>query len=89
MPNYRNENGIIKTCLKNNCNNGNENKNLLNNNTNTSNTMRIANIINNSNGLGKKTYFGNDYTQNSFSTSYLGTTEGQPGGIGKPLRNKF
>lgn len=89
MPNYRNENDILKTCLKNNCNNGNENKNLLNNNTNTSNTMRIARIINNSNGLGKKTYFGNDYTQNIFSTTYLGTTEGQPGGIGSPLRNRF
>jgi hypothetical protein len=84
-----------KTCFKNtnkskgSCNNGNENKNLLKHNHNISNTMRIANIINKNNGLGKKIHFGNAYTQNNFSTSYLGTTEGQPGGIGKPPRNKF
>ena len=70
------------------CENGNQNKNLLKNNTNQSNTIRIANIIN-TNGLGKKTYFGNNYTNQRFLTSYLGTTEGQLGGIGTPLRNKF
>lgn len=70
------------------CENGNENKNLLRNNKNESNTMRIANIIN-TNGLNKNTRFGNDYTNRSVLVTYLGTTEGQPGGSGAPLRNKF
>jgi hypothetical protein len=68
--------------------NGNENKNLLKNNKNESNAMRIANLIN-TNGLGKNTQFGNDYTTKHRLVTYLGTTEGQPGGSGAPLRNKF
>jgi hypothetical protein len=92
---FNNEQGREKACFRksnknrSSCNNGNENKNLFINNNNISNTMRIANVINNSNGLGKKTHFGNDYTNNSSLMSYLGTTEGQPGGIGAPLRNRF
>jgi hypothetical protein len=72
------------------CDNGNENKNLLVNNTNQSNTMRIANVIN-TNGLGnsKKTNFGDAYTNRRVLVTYLGTTEGQPGGSGAPPRNKF
>jgi hypothetical protein len=90
-----NEQGREKACFRRSnksrgsCNNGNENKNLLQSNNNMSNTMRIANLISNSNGLGKKLYFGNNYTQNGSLLSYLGTTEGQPGGIGSPLRNRF
>lgn len=72
------------------CETGNHNKNLLVNNTNQSNAMRIANVIN-TNGLGnsKNTHFGNDYTKRGLLVTYLGTTEGQPGGSGTPLRNKF
>jgi hypothetical protein len=70
------------------CENGNENKNLLNNNKNESNTIRIANVIN-TNGLGTNLQFGNEYTNRVPLITYLGTTEGQPGGSGAPLRNKF
>jgi hypothetical protein len=81
--------GEAKSRLNNGkCENGNENKNLLKNNKNESNTMRIAKIIN-TNGLGKNTRFGNDYTNRGPLITYLGTTEGQPGGSGAPPRNKF
>ena len=72
------------------CETGNNNKNLLVNNTNQSNAMRIANVIN-TNGLGnsKNTRFGNDYTNRPLLVTYLGKTEGQPGGSGAPPRNKF
>lgn len=70
--------------------NSNENKNLLKNNTNQSTAMRFANVIN-TNGLGnsKNTRFGNDYTNRPSLVTYLGKTEGQPGGSGAPPRNKF
>lgn len=68
--------------------NGNENKNLFKNNKNESTAMRYANIINR-NGLGTNTQFGNDYTNRSVLITYLGTTEGQPGGSGAPPRNRF
>jgi len=68
--------------------NGNQNKNLLNNNKNESTAMRYANIIN-TNGLGSNLQFGNDYTNRPLLVTYLGTTEGQPGGSGAPPRNKF
>lgn len=70
------------------CENGNENKNLLNNNKNESSAMRYANVIN-TNGLGTNLQFGNEYTNRVPLITYLGTTEGQPGGSGAPLRNKF
>jgi len=72
------------------CESGNQNKNLLVNNTNQSNTMRIANVIN-TNGLGnsKNIHFGDAYTNRAVLVTYLGTTEGQPGGSGAPPRNKF
>ena len=50
--------------------------------------MRYANIIN-TNGLGSNLQFGNDYTNRTVLVTYLGTTEGQPGGSGAPPRNKF
>uniref|UniRef100_A0A6C0EDJ8 Uncharacterized protein n=1 Tax=viral metagenome TaxID=1070528 RepID=A0A6C0EDJ8_9ZZZZ len=68
--------------------NGNETKHLLKNNKNESNAMRYANIIN-TNGLGSNLQFGNDYTNRTVLVTYLGTTEGQPGGSGAPPRNKF
>lgn len=68
--------------------NGNENKNLFKNNTNQSTAMRFANTIK-TNGSGKGTQFGNDYTNRRSLVTYLGKTEGQPGGSGAPLRNKF
>jgi hypothetical protein len=68
--------------------NGNENKNLLTNNTNQSTAMRFANTIK-TNGSGKGTQFGHVYTTKQRLVTYLGTTEGQPGGSGAPPRNKF
>jgi hypothetical protein len=68
--------------------NGNENKNLLKNNKNESTAMKHAGTISR-NGLGKTTQFGHDYTTKQRLVTYLGTTEGQPGGSGAPLRNKF
>uniref|UniRef100_A0A6C0E2K2 Uncharacterized protein n=1 Tax=viral metagenome TaxID=1070528 RepID=A0A6C0E2K2_9ZZZZ len=70
------------------CENGNENKNLLNNNKNESSAMRYANRIT-TKGLGTNIQFGNEYINRVPLTSYLGTTEGQPGGSGAPIRNKF
>ena len=93
------ESGRAKSCIRfyghaksrinyGKCENGNENKNLFKNNKNESTAMRYANIINR-NGLGTNTQFGNDYTNRSVLVTYLGTTEGQPGGSGAPPRNRF
>lgn len=97
--NYDKEDGRTRHCFRfygransrinsGKCENGNHNKNLLKNNTNQSKTMRIANIIN-THGLGTNTHFGNNYTTRTLLVTYLGTTEGQPGGSGSPPRNKF
>jgi hypothetical protein len=97
--NYGKEPGRLKSCFRfhgiakskinrGQCNNGNHNKNLLHNHHNIPTKIRIADVLQR-NGLGKNTHFGHDYVQQPRLTSYLGTVEGQPGGIGSPLRNKF
>lgn len=55
---------------------------------NISTTQRISNILkrNVSNG---NTQFGNYYLGGPVVFNYLGRVEGQPGGSGVPLRNKF
>ena len=56
-----------------------------------SNTLRIANLIINSNGINKSLRNGNAYlnleTQPLIDS--LGSIEGQPGGSFRPLRNRF
>jgi hypothetical protein len=56
-----------------------------------SNTLRIANLIINSNGISKSLKNGNAYlnleTQPLMDS--LGSIEGQPGGSFRPLRNRF
>ena len=54
---------------------------------NISNAQRISQVINNS--VGGKTFFGNYYLGEPVVFNYLGRVEGQPGGSGMPLRNKF
>ena len=52
----------------------------------TSRAIRISNIVRNS--IGGKTHFGNYYkVQPVFN--YLGKIEGQPGGSGAPIRNRY
>jgi hypothetical protein len=52
-----------------------------------SNNMRISQII--SSNLGGRITFGNLNNNNNSFVSYLGGIEGQPGGVPRPLRNKF
>lgn len=54
---------------------------------NTSSNMIIAQQI--KIGRGSSLQFGNYYLGNKQIINYLGKTEGQPGGSGFPLRNKF
>ena len=54
---------------------------------NISNNMRVAQYINTR--LGGSTLFGNFYLGEPLSLNYLGRMEGQPGGGGAPLRNRF
>ena len=54
---------------------------------NISNIQRVSQIINNS--IGGSTQFGNYYLGKPVVFNYLGRVEGQPGGSGTPLRNKF
>ena len=54
---------------------------------NISNTQRIAQVINNT--VGGSTQFGNYYLGKPVIFNYLGRVEGQPGGSGLPLRNRF
>jgi len=61
------------------------NKSFLKNNT--SNAQRISQIINNSKG--GSTQFGNYYLGEPVVFNYLGRVEGQPGGSGAPIRNRF
>jgi hypothetical protein len=49
------------------------------------NNMRVAQII--SSNLGGRITFGN--FGNPVPVSYLGGIEGQPGGLPRPIRNKF
>jgi hypothetical protein len=55
--------------------------------TNISNSQRIAQVINSS--VGGSTQFGNYYLGEPVVFNYLGRVEGQPGGSGAPLRNRF
>jgi hypothetical protein len=61
------------------------NKSFLKNNT--TNAQRISQIINNSKG--GSTQFGNYYLGEPVVFNYLGRVEGQPGGSGAPIRNRF
>ena len=54
---------------------------------NISNAQRISRVINNS--VGGSTQFGNYYLGEPVIFNYLGRVEGQPGGSGAPLRNRF
>ena len=54
---------------------------------NISNAVRISRVINNS--VGGSTQFGNYYLGEPVIFNYLGRVEGQPGGSGLPLRNRF
>lgn len=56
-----------------------------NNNQYTEN-QRIADLVRNS--LGGRVQYGNNINRKQLAT-FLGRTEGQPGGIIGPLRNKF
>ena len=56
-----------------------------NNNQYTEN-QRIADLVRNS--LGGRVQYGNNINRQQLAT-FLGRTEGQPGGIIGPLRNKF
>jgi len=54
---------------------------------NISNAQRIAQVINST--TGGSTQFGNYYLGEPTVFNYLGRVEGQPGGSGAPLRNRF
>jgi hypothetical protein len=54
---------------------------------NISNTQRISQILKTS--VGGSTQFGNYYLGEPTVFNYLGRIEGQPGGSGAPLRNRF
>jgi hypothetical protein len=54
---------------------------------NISNSQRVAQVINSS--VGGSTHFGNYYLGEPVVFNYLGRVEGQPGGSGAPLRNRF
>jgi hypothetical protein len=55
--------------------------------SNTSKAQRIAQTINNT--IGGSVQFGSYYLGAPVIVNYLGRTEGQPGGSGGPLRNRF
>jgi len=55
--------------------------------SNISNSRRISQVINSS--VGGSTHFGNYYLGEPVVFNYLGRVEGQPGGSGAPLRNRF
>jgi hypothetical protein len=55
--------------------------------SNISNSQRIAQVINSS--VGGSTQFGNYYLGEPVVFNYLGRVEGQPGGSGAPIRNRF
>ena len=78
-----NINPNLKTC--NYINNEIIKKSFLRNNV--SNSQRVAQVI--SNSVGGSTQFGNYYLGEPVVFNYLGRVEGQPGGSGTPLRNRF
>jgi hypothetical protein len=55
--------------------------------SNISRAQRISQVINNT--VGGSVQFGNYYLGQPVVLNYLGKTEGQPGGSGAPLRNRF
>jgi hypothetical protein len=55
--------------------------------SNISNSQRISQVINSS--IGGSTQFGNYYLGEPVVFNYLGRVEGQPGGSGAPIRNRF
>jgi hypothetical protein len=55
--------------------------------SNISNKQRISQTIISS--IGGRTQFGNYYLGQPVVANYLGRYEGQPGGSGTPLRNRF
>jgi hypothetical protein len=55
--------------------------------SNTSRSQRISQIVNST--VGGSVQFGNYYLAQPVIVNYLGRTEGQPGGSGGPLRNRF
>jgi len=55
--------------------------------SNISNSQRISQVINSS--VGGSTQFGNYYLGEPVVFNYLGRVEGQPGGSGAPIRNRF
>lgn len=57
-------------------------------NQNISSNIRLAQIIKN-NTIGGRIFFGDSYLGTNRNVNYLGNFEGQPGGSGVPLRNKF
>lgn len=56
-------------------------------NSNTSRAQRISQVINNT--VGGSVQFGNYYLGQPVVVNYLGRMEGQPGGSGAPLRNRY
>ena len=54
---------------------------------NMSNAQRISQMLRRTNG--GRIHFGNYYLGEPVVFNYLGRVEGQPGGSGVPLRNKF
>ena len=57
------------------------------NNPNISYKQQISIKINTT--VGGNVHYGNYYLGKPLQVNYLGRTEGQPGGSGAPLRNKF
>jgi hypothetical protein len=55
--------------------------------SNTSRAQRISQVVQNS--VGGSVQFGNYYLGQPVVFNYLGRTEGQPGGSGAPLRNRY
>ena len=55
---------------------------------NISNAQRVSQILRRNIG-GGNTHFGNYYLGEPVVFNYLGRVEGQPGGSGAPLRNRF
>ena len=56
---------------------------------NISNARRISQVINSVSAIGGSIHFGNYYLGEPIVFNYLGRVEGQPGGSGTPLRNRF
>jgi hypothetical protein len=83
-------NTLIDAYLKRGCNCYQEEYKKNTSNTtvsNISNSQRIAQVINSS--VGGSTQFGNYYLGEPVVFNYLGRVEGQPGGSGAPIRNRF